>query len=125
MSRPRLNRQTQIFSSDPIEEKSLRHSIKDGAYFAAMNGGAESYFSALAKFLQASTLTIGLLASLPPLLASFMQLFSAWLGRKIGRGKQIMVFGATLGAFVVMRAVSGLIYDIVGRTRRARTNDQD
>jgi MFS family permease len=88
----------QTFARDPVIDRSLRHSIRDGVYFSAMVGGAESYFSAFAVFLKASTAQIGVLASLPPLLASFMQLVSAWLGRRTGRRRQIIVFGALLQA---------------------------
>lgn len=87
-----------IYSSDPETEKSLRHSIKDGVYYSAMIGGGESYFSAFAIFLQASTTVVGLLASLPPLLASTFQLLSAWLGRKRGKRKQIVLAGALIQA---------------------------
>jgi len=63
-----------------------------------MTGGAEGYFSAFAILLKATTAQIGLLASLPPLLASFMQLVSAWLGRRTGHRKRIIVQGALLQA---------------------------
>jgi MFS family permease len=89
---------TQPLARDPVIDRSLRHSIRDGVYFSAMVGGGESYFSAFAVFLKASTAQIGVLASLPPLLASFMQLVSAWLGRRTGRRKQIIVMGALLQA---------------------------
>lgn len=88
----------QAFSKDPVVDRSLRHSIKDGVYFSLMTGGAETYFSAFAVFLKATTAQIGLLASLPPLLASFMQILSAWLGRVTGHRRQIIVWGALLQA---------------------------
>lgn len=88
----------QQFSKDPVIDRSLRHSIKDGVTYSVMTGAAESYFSAFALLLKATTAQIGLLASLPPLLASFMQLFSAWLGRRTGHRKQIIVFGALIQA---------------------------
>ncbi len=86
------------YSNDKQTEESLQHSIKDGVFFAVMTGGGESYFSAYAIFLQASIPLIGLLVSLPALLASTMQLFSAWLGRRLTRRKPIIVFGALLQA---------------------------
>ncbi len=88
----------QQFSKDPVVERSLRHSLYDGITYSLMTGSAESYFSAFAILLKATTAQIGLLASLPPLLASFMQLFSAWLGRRTGRRRQIIVFGALVQA---------------------------
>jgi MFS family permease len=103
LSRKRTgHRGSQPYSSDPQTERSLRHSIKDGVYFSAMTGGAESYFSAFAIHLNASTTIIGLLASLPPLLASFMQMLSAWLGRRTGRRKPIIVAGALLQAALLV-----------------------
>lgn len=93
-----MKKQRRQYSDDPQTEKSLRHSIKDGVYYSAMTGGAESYFSAFAIFLQSSTTVIGLLASLPPLLASSMQALSAWLGRRLGRRKGIIVAGALIQA---------------------------
>ena len=76
----------------------MRHSLYDGITYSVMTGAAESYFSAFALLLKATTAQIGLFASLPPLLASFMQLFSAWLGRRTGHRKQIIVFGALVQA---------------------------
>ncbi|HEY5646113.1 MAG TPA: MFS transporter [Pseudomonadales bacterium] len=86
------------YSDDPQVESSLRHSIKDGIWFSTMTGGAESYFSAFAIYLHASTTVVGLLASLPPLLASFMQMASAWIGRRFRIRKRLIVFGALLQA---------------------------
>lgn len=83
---------------DPRIDRTLKHSIRDGVYFSAMMGAAENYFSAFAVFLKASTAQVGILASLPPLLASFMQVISAWLGRKLAKRKEIIVGGALLQA---------------------------
>lgn len=87
------------FSNDPVTERSLQHSLKDATAFAAMTGIGETYLSAFALFLKASTPQIGLLASLPPMLASLVQLVSAWLGRVTGRRKAIILTGATIQAF--------------------------
>lgn len=84
------------FSRDPEVERSLRHSLKDAGAYAAMTGVGETYVSAFALFLKASAPQIGLLASLPPLLASLTQLFSAWLGRITGHRKRIVLAGASL-----------------------------
>jgi MFS family permease len=87
------------YSTDPQVEKSLRHSLKDAAAFATMVGIGETYLSAFALFLKATTPQIGLLASLPPLLASLVQLVSAWLGRLTGQRKLLVLTGATVQAF--------------------------
>lgn len=64
-----------------------------------MIGIGETYLSAFALFLRASMPQIGLLASLPPLLASLVQLVSAWLGRLTGQRKAIVLAGASVQAF--------------------------
>jgi len=87
-----------LLVKDPVVDRSLRHSLWDGVYFSAMMGSAESYFAAFAVFLRATTAQVGVLAALPPLLASLMQLVSAWLGRRLGKRKEIIVFGALLQA---------------------------
>lgn len=74
--------------------------MRDGAAYAAMSGSGETYFSAFAVFLKATTAQIGFLASVPPLLASFSQLFSAWLGHVFHNRKAIILIGATLQALI-------------------------
>ncbi|MBN2422535.1 MFS transporter [Candidatus Woesearchaeota archaeon] len=56
--------------------KSLGYSILDGAFYSAMVGFGESFFSVFAVFLRASITQIGLLGSLPQALGSVSQLFS-------------------------------------------------
>jgi MFS family permease len=65
-----------------------------------MSGSGETYFSAFAVFLKASTAQIGFLASVPALLASFAQLLSAWLGHRFGKRKAIILAGAGLQTLV-------------------------
>lgn len=84
------------------DDKSLRHSIRDGAAYAVMMGVGETYLSAFALFLKATTPQIGLLASLPPLLGSLAQLLSAGLGRLTGRRKPIILLGASIQALAWM-----------------------
>ncbi|MEX0942754.1 MAG: MFS transporter [Pseudomonadales bacterium] len=90
------------FSKDEKIEKSLGHSIKDGVTFAIMGGVSESYFGAFAVFLKATAPQIGLLASLPPLLASFIQMFAVWLGQVTGIRRGIIVTGALLQVFALV-----------------------
>ena len=87
-----------VASSDPVVENSLNHSLKDARAFAVMTGIGETYLSAFAIFLRATTPQIGLLASLPPLLGSFIQPVSAWLGRLTGHRKAIVLTGASIQA---------------------------
>ncbi len=87
------------YSPDPVVERSLRNSHKDAAAYSVMAGFGETYFSAFAVFLKASTAQIALIASLPPLLGSLAQLFSAWLGNRTGWRKTIILAGVYLQAF--------------------------
>lgn len=84
------------YNKDPIVERSLQHSLSDARAFSVMVGSGETYFSAFAVFLKANTAQIGVLASLPPLIGSFAQLFSAWLGRRIHSRRRIILLGAYL-----------------------------
>jgi MFS family permease len=95
--RPDRGRRTRL--STRGDEDSLRHSIKDATAYAVMMGAGETYLSAFAVFLKASTPQIGLLASLPPLLGSLAQILSAGLGRLLGRRKPVILAGAGLQAF--------------------------
>ncbi len=77
-------------------ERSLRHSTRDAAAYAVMMGTGETYLSAYALFLNATPPQIGLLASLPPLIGSFTQMLSAWLGRLSGLRKPLIIAGAAV-----------------------------
>ena len=84
------------FSSNPQTEQTLQHSLKDSGAFATMTGIGETYLSAFALFLGAGTAQIGLLSSVPPMLASLVQIFSAWLGHSLGHRKAIILAGASI-----------------------------
>jgi MFS family permease len=85
------------YSKDPAVDRSLRHSIRDGVAWSIQVGAGETYFSAFALFLRATAPQVALLTTLPPLLGSLAQLFSAWLGRFAGRRRLVMT-GCTLQA---------------------------
>ena len=86
-----------MISRDRIEA-SLRHSHRDAGAYAVMMGAGETYLSAFALFLRATPPQIGLLASLPPLIGSFTQVLSAWIGHRTGRRKALVLAGASLQA---------------------------
>lgn len=67
--------------------------MRDGVAYSVMIGMSESYFSAYAIFLRATTAQIAVLAAVPPLLGSGAQLFSAWLARRMVRRKPIILTG--------------------------------
>ena len=84
---------TEAYSKDPEVERSLRYSLRDGVAYAVMTGAGEIYFSAYALFLRATTAQVSFLAAVPPLLGSFAQLFSAWLARRRGDRRSIILAG--------------------------------
>ena len=56
---------------------SLRASIKDGVSHAVMMGAGEMYFGPFGIFLRATTLQVGLLATVPQLFDAIMQVLIA------------------------------------------------
>ncbi|WP_455221965.1 MFS transporter [Kaarinaea lacus] len=91
---------TRRFAKEPQVDNALRHSVKDGVAYSVMAGAGETYFSAFALFFKATTTQIGLLASMPPLISSISQLFSAWLSHKTHNRKRVILTGASLQAFM-------------------------
>lgn len=87
------------FSKDPVVDKALRHSVRDGMAYSVQVGAGETYFSAFALFLRATAPQVALVSTLPPLLASSAQPFSAWLGGYTGR-RRLVVAGCALQALL-------------------------
>jgi MFS family permease len=87
------------FSKDPVVDKALRHSVRDGMAYTVQVGAGETYFSAFALSLHATAPQVALLSTLPPLLASSAQLFSAWIGGYVGR-RRVVLFGCALQALL-------------------------
>ena len=83
------------FSKDPSVDRALRHSVRDGMAYSVQVGAGETYFSAFALFLNATAAQVALLSTLPPLLGSSAQIFSAWLGTHLGR-RRLVLFGCAL-----------------------------
>jgi MFS family permease len=67
-----------------------------------MVGSGETYFGAYGVFLQATSLQIGLLASLPPFIGAIIQAFSVWVTDRIGSRRRIIVYGAIAQAFFLL-----------------------
>jgi MFS family permease len=85
------------FSKNPVVDRALKHSVRDGMAYSVMAGGGETYLSAFALFLRASAPQVALLSTLPPLLGSLAQLLSAWLGTFTSR-KRIVLMGCSVQA---------------------------
>ena len=87
------------FSKDPVVDKALRHSVRDGMAYSVQVGAGETYFSAFALFLRATAPQVALVSTLPLLLASFAQIFSAWIGNYVGR-RRLVILGCALQALL-------------------------
>jgi MFS family permease len=87
------------FSKDPLVDKALRHSVRDGMAYSVQVGAGETYFSAFALFLRATAPQVALVSTLPLLLASFAQIFSAWIGDYVGR-RRVVLLGCALQALL-------------------------
>jgi MFS family permease len=81
-------------------KRSLHYSIMDGSFYAAMVGFGESFFSAFAVFLNATSTQLGLLGSLPLLLGSVLQLLSNRLMAFFGSRKRLVVVSSSLQALM-------------------------
>ncbi|KAF0191963.1 MAG: hypothetical protein FD165_1297 [Gammaproteobacteria bacterium] len=86
------------FPSKQEVSRSLRYSVRDGVAYSVMAGAGETYFAAFALFLKATTAQVGLLSTLPPMIASLAQLLSAWLGQIVKRRRLIILAGTSLQA---------------------------
>jgi MFS family permease len=84
------------YSKDPLVERSLKYSVRDGMACSAMAGAGETYLSAFALFLKASPSQVALLATLPALLGSLGQFLAAWLTRRTRRRQGLILAGAGL-----------------------------
>jgi MFS family permease len=86
----------------PESSPSIKASIKDGVSNAVMLGCGESYFNAFSIFLRASTLQVGLLATLPQLFGAIMQ----WLGAlnldRLRRRRMVIILGASTQAVTLL-----------------------
>ncbi len=87
------------FSKDPVVDRALRHSVRDGMAYSVQVGAGETYFSAFALFLRATAPQVALISTLPQLLASSAHVFSAWAGQHFSR-RRIVIVGCLLQALL-------------------------
>ena len=71
-----INNSVNLEENEYITTPSMKASLNDGASHASMLGFGESYLGAFGIFLKATTLQVGLLATLPQLFGAIMQ----WVG---------------------------------------------
>jgi MFS family permease len=94
------NSVTEDRRKDHHVRKSLRYSLFDGTSSAAMIGFGESFFIPYALLMNATTLQIALLSSLPQALGSLIQVFSNWLIRGLGSRKRLVIYAAVFQGFM-------------------------
>ena len=87
---------------DAAVRKSLAHSIKDGAAFAATTGFGDNYINPFAVALGASNFQIGLLTSVSQLVPSITQLKAADITERVGSRKKIVVRSVFLQASMLL-----------------------
>lgn len=86
----------------PEDTPSLRASINDGVSHAVMMGSGETYLGPFGIFLLASTLQVGLLASLPQLFGAVMQWVGALKMDRIQSRRRIIITGASTQALTLI-----------------------
>ena len=82
------------------ENRTLKASINEGMCHAAMLGSGETYLNPFAVFLNGSSFQIGLLASLPLLVGSIMQIAGVWLTENMPSRLKIVSVLASVQALV-------------------------
>lgn len=97
--------------------KSLKYSIYDGFFYSLMVGFSETYFSAFAIFLGANNFQLGVLASLPPLMAGLSQFFTFSILSLFSSRKKMVCFfvflqGLILFPMLLSSQVSGIPLEI-------------
>ena len=86
----------------PEQSPSLQASIKDGISYAVMMGSGETYFGPFGIFLHASTLQVGLLASLPQLFGAVLQWAGAINMDRIKSRRRFVMIGAFIQALTLI-----------------------
>ena len=76
-------------------ERSHRNGLREGGWYAVMQGAGENYLSAYAVALHATPMQIGLMSAVPHLIGSWAQLLSVSLLGRISRRRLIAL--GTLG----------------------------
>ena len=87
------NQKATVASSPP---DSLQASMREGVSHAVMLGAGETYLGPFGIFLQASTIQIGLLATLPQLFGALMQWVSALALDRLPNRRRLLVVSALL-----------------------------
>jgi len=79
---------------------SLKAAIRDGVSYSVMLGAGETYLGPFGIFLRATTLQVGLLATLPQLFAAIVQLVSAQAMPRFRSRRAVIIAGALAQALL-------------------------
>lgn len=88
-----------ITNEDP-KNGSLRAAVRDGVSHAVMMGAGETYLGPFGIFLRATTIQVGLLATLPQLFGAIMQLASARAMPRFRSRRAVVLTGVLVQASV-------------------------
>jgi len=81
------------------QNDSLRACVRDGVSYAIMMGGGETYIGPFGIFLKATTLQVGILATLPQLFGAAMQFIGARTMPRFKSRRKVVFSGAMVQAF--------------------------
>ncbi len=95
---------------DFVVRRSLRSSVYEGAFAAAMAAFGEAFFGAYALLLKAGTFQLGLLGALPPALGAGFQFFSNRLIGYYGSRKRLVASGALLQALMYIPVLAAFFF---------------
>lgn len=113
-----LEEQPRLFfpvSESPALQRDLAISVGDGAAYGLMVGIGETYLSAFALALGLGEVYAGLLASLPILFGSLLQLSSPWGVRQFGSHRRWVVFCAGLQACCFLPLIAAALRGWIDR----------
>lgn len=90
-------------------KRSVRASLNDGIAWAAMSGFADTYSVPMAMAFGASTMTVGLLRSLPSLVSSVFQMFVERMVSAVGSCKRSVMIAVGVQA-LSLYAAAGAVF---------------
>lgn len=98
------------------KQRSLKYSVVDGSFYSVMAGFGESFFSAFAIFLNATSGQLALLGSLPQMIGSISQLFTRRLIRLFGNRQKFIVFSAIMQGLMHLPILAAYFFGTLSAT---------
>lgn len=89
---------TESTGNEDPKNGSLRPAIRDGISQSVMMGAGETYLGPFGIFLKASTLQVGLLATIPQLFGAILQLAGAWTMPRFRSRRTLVLAGVLVQA---------------------------